>query len=48
MQNNQDMKEFVIKLLKDHLSEFLYYHNHEHTLYVMEKVEEIGRHEACD
>jgi len=47
MQSNLQMKDFVISLLKGNLSEFLYYHNYEHTLYVFEKALEIGRHEEC-
>jgi len=47
MQNKQNMKDFVINLLKDHLSENYHYHNYLHTLYVTEKVLEIGRQEAC-
>ncbi len=41
------MKEFVIQLLKTQLSRFYYYHNYQHTLYVMEKAIEIARHENC-
>lgn len=47
MQSNGHMKDFVISMLKNNLSEFLYYHNYEHTLYVLEKVLEIGRYEKC-
>src|SRR5674476_703699 len=47
MQNKLSMKDFVINLLKTNLSEFYYYHNYEHTLYVIEKAEEIGFHEKC-
>jgi uncharacterized protein len=47
MRNNLIMKNFVISLLKNNLLESYYYHNFEHTLYVFEKVEEIGRQEAC-
>ncbi|MBC7889541.1 MAG: HD domain-containing protein [Ferruginibacter sp.] len=41
------MKAFVINLLKNNLSPFYYYHNHEHTLYVVEKALEIGQYEKC-
>jgi len=41
------MKDFVINLLKENLPESYFYHNHEHTLYVLEKAIEIGRHEEC-
>lgn len=47
MQNRKHMKDFIISMLKNNLSEFLYYHNYEHTLYVLEKVLEIGRYEKC-
>lgn len=47
MQSKHQMKEFVFNLLKDNLSKDLYYHNPEHTLYVIEKALEIGRHEGC-
>jgi len=47
MQNNLLMQEFVINLLKNNLPEKYYYHNPEHTLYVQEKVVEIGSHEQC-
>ncbi len=41
------MKEFVINLLKDNLPNVYYYHNYEHTLYVLEKAREIGNYEGC-
>lgn len=41
------MKEFVIQLLKQGISPFYYYHNYEHTLYVMNKAAEIAKHENC-
>jgi uncharacterized protein len=47
MQNKQSMQDFVISLLKANLSEFYFYHNYEHTLYVIEKAVEIGLHEKC-
>ncbi len=47
MQNKPLMQDFVLNLLKNNLPEKYYYHNPEHTLYVQEKVLEIGRHEQC-
>ncbi len=47
MQSNQQMKSFVIQLLKDNLSKLLYYHNVDHTTYVADKVLEIGKNENC-
>lgn len=47
MQNKQHMKEFVIGLLKEKLPAYYYYHNYEHSLYVMEKAMEIGKQENC-
>jgi len=47
MQNRQNMKDFVIDLLKNNLSEFYFYHNYEHTLYVIDAAMEIGRYEKC-
>ena len=47
MQSNRDMKSFVVGLLKEKLSPFYYYHNHVHTLYVADKVAEIGKQENC-
>jgi predicted metal-dependent HD superfamily phosphohydrolase len=47
MLNKKNMQDFVLKLLKDNLSKDLYYHNPEHTLYVIEKALEIGRFENC-
>jgi uncharacterized protein len=47
MQNNQAVINFVVSLLKDKLSKFYYYHNAEHTLYVMAKAIEIGHHQKC-
>src|ERR1035438_9048183 len=41
------MKEFVIALLKKKIPPFYYYHNYEHTLYVMSKAVEIAQHEHC-
>jgi uncharacterized protein len=47
MQSKEPMKGFVVDLLKIKLSPFYYYHNHEHTLYVMDRAIEIGQHENC-
>jgi uncharacterized protein len=47
MQSKQDMQQFVTGLLNKELSKFYYYHNVAHTLYVVEKVIEIGQHEHC-
>jgi uncharacterized protein len=47
MQNKLTMKEFVIDMLKEKLPTNYYYHNYEHTLYVLEKANEIGKHENC-
>jgi uncharacterized protein len=41
------MKDFVTKLLNENLPAFYYYHNYEHTLYVADKVIEIGKEEGC-
>jgi uncharacterized protein len=47
MQSKQDMKKFVTGLLNNKLSKFYYYHNTAHTLYVLDKVNEIGQQENC-
>jgi uncharacterized protein len=47
MQSNLPITDFVAGLLKDKLSKFYYYHNVEHTLYVMAKAIEIGHHQKC-
>lgn len=47
MNINQHMNDFVIGLLKSGIPADYYYHNYEHTLYVMDKVMEIGKHENC-
>lgn len=47
MRNNQSMKDFVLDLLWNNLSGKYYYHNPGHTIYVEEKVLEIGRQEEC-
>lgn len=47
MHIDQQMKDFVISLLKSGIPSTYYYHHYEHSLYVMQKAEEIGRHEDC-
>jgi uncharacterized protein len=47
MQNRPVMEAFVMDLLKSKLPVQYYYHNYEHTLYVMEKAVEIARQENC-
>ena len=47
MQSKLHMKDFVLDLLNKNLSKFLFYHDPEHTLYVMDKVIEIGAAENC-
>ncbi len=41
------MKTFVINMLKKKLPANYYYHNYKHTLYVIDKANEIGIHENC-
>lgn len=47
MQSNLSMKEFVINLLKRELPLFYYFHDYEHTLYVVDKTIEIAKQENC-
>jgi uncharacterized protein len=47
MQNKIPMQQFVIDMLKEKLPVNYYYHNYRHTLYVLEKAMEIGKHENC-
>jgi len=47
MPNKQEMKDFVHELLRNNLPEKYYYHNPGHTIYVEEKVLEIGKQEQC-
>jgi predicted metal-dependent HD superfamily phosphohydrolase len=47
MQNNNTLQDFVITFLNENLPAHLVYHNHEHTIYVTEKANEIGQHENC-
>ena len=41
------MMEFVVRLLDNELPPAYYYHNYEHTLYVLDKALEIGVQESC-
>lgn len=47
MPSKISMKEFVTDLLKANTPDTYYYHNYHHSLYVMEKAVEIGKHENC-
>ena len=47
MQSNQQMTEFVITLLKKHIPATYYFHDYEHTLYVVDKTIEIAKQEHC-
>jgi uncharacterized protein len=47
MHINNQMTDFVINLLKTKIPATYYYHNYEHSLYVMQKAVEIGMHENC-
>ena len=47
MQNKNTMKVFVLEMLQKELPQNYYYHNVEHTLYVLQKVIEIGKNENC-
>jgi uncharacterized protein len=47
MQNKLTAKDFVINMLEEKLPASYYYHNVEHSLYVMDKVVEIGSRENC-
>lgn len=47
MHNNLPTQEFVIDLLKSKLPDYYYYHDAAHTLYVLDNVRLIGRHEGC-
>lgn len=47
MQNKQHMEAFVTDFLKANLPPWYYYHSCEHSLYVMNKVVEIGEQENC-
>ena len=44
---DEQMKEFVVKLLNEKVSVKYYYHNYKHTLHVAAKVLEIGKQENC-
>jgi predicted metal-dependent HD superfamily phosphohydrolase len=41
------MEDFVVDLLKNNLSQYYFYHNYKHTLYVRETAIEIGKFENC-
>lgn len=47
MHIDKQLYNFVINLLKTKISASYYYHNYEHTLYVINKVIEIGEQENC-
>jgi predicted metal-dependent HD superfamily phosphohydrolase len=47
MHIEQQMKDFVIGLLKSRIPSTFYYHQYKHSLYVMEKAAEIGESENC-
>ena len=47
MQNNSAMTDFVVDLLKNKIPPFYYYHNYQHTLYVVDKAIEIAKKENC-
>ncbi len=47
MHIDQQMNDFVINLLKTQIPANYYYHNYEHTLYVIDKTVEIGKQEHC-
>ena len=47
MHINKQLNDFVINLLKTKISSNYFYHNYEHTLYVIDKVIEIGEQENC-
>jgi predicted metal-dependent HD superfamily phosphohydrolase len=47
MHIDKKMNDFVINLLKTKIPANYYYHNYEHTLYVIDKVMEIGKQENC-
>ncbi len=47
MQNKSQMQEYVLNMLSTELPKQYFYHCPEHTLYVQEKTQEIGRNEGC-
>ena len=47
MHIKQEMVDFVINLLNNKIPDIYYYHNTEHTLYVMHNVAEIAKAEKC-
>ena len=47
MPNRYRMKDMVVRLLKQNLPVYYFYHNDQHTRYVEEKAMQIGRFEKC-
>ena len=47
MHINKQLNDFVINLLKTKIPVNYFYHNYKHTLYVIDKVIEIGDQENC-
>ena len=47
MHINKQLNDFVINLLKTKIPVNYFYHNYKHTLYVIDKVIEIGEQENC-
>ncbi|MFM6926034.1 MAG: HD domain-containing protein [Ferruginibacter sp.] len=47
MHIDKQMNDFVINLLMTRIPANYYYHNYRHTLYVIDKVQEIGMQENC-
>ena len=47
MHINQQVHDFVINLLKTKIAATYFYHNYVHTVYVTDKVVEIGKQENC-
>jgi uncharacterized protein len=41
------MRNFIKNLLSDKLPKTYFYHNSDHTMYVLDKALEIGKHEGC-
>lgn len=47
MQNKLSMKDFAVKLLKENLPLYYFYHNERHTLYVLQIALKIGEDYHC-
>ncbi len=47
MQNKEEMQDFVLSLFKEKLNQNYYFHNEQHTLYVLDKAVEIAHYEKC-